>query len=139
MEKIDEMMGLSASNEEALSGLPVYQLSALVNKLIEFRIEQNVTQETLAAKTGLKQSAIARFEAGLTIPRADTLFRYAAGVGAVIQGFLPKDKRIEYFLLSGGMKNDNYALYGKVATVTHQTFHTQPISIPDPYSSSEVN
>lgn len=95
MEKIDEMMGLSASNEDALSSLPVYQLSALVNKLVEFRIERNITQEMLAAKTGLKQSAIARFEAGLTIPRADTLFRYATGVGATIQGFLLGDKKYE--------------------------------------------
>ena len=45
--------------------------------LIAARIEAGLTQRAMAAQLGVKQSALARWEAGGTMPTLDTLFRLA--------------------------------------------------------------
>lgn len=45
----------------------------IVAQLVQRRLELNLTQNELANKTGLKQSAIARLESEKAIPRLDTL------------------------------------------------------------------
>ena len=40
---------------------PEYEL---ISQIIQFRIEQNITQQQLAEKTGIKQSNISRLESG---------------------------------------------------------------------------
>jgi len=42
---------------------PEYEL---ISQIIQFRIEQNLTQEELANKTGIKQSNISRLESDLS-------------------------------------------------------------------------
>lgn len=65
----------------------------LVRFLVKTRKERNMTQEAVAKMTGLKQSAIARFEAGTIIPRLDTLVKYAEAVGVDIFE-VPQDQPI---------------------------------------------
>jgi transcriptional regulator with XRE-family HTH domain len=45
--------------------------------LVSARIESELTQRDLAQRLGVKQSALARWEAGRTMPTLDTLFRVA--------------------------------------------------------------
>jgi transcriptional regulator with XRE-family HTH domain len=45
--------------------------------LVTARIEGGLTQRDLALRLGVKQSALARWEAGQTMPTLDTLFRVA--------------------------------------------------------------
>lgn len=53
----------------------------LIEKIIEKRIMENLTQKELADKTGLKQSAISRLESGNYNPSLDFLNRIAKGMG----------------------------------------------------------
>ena len=45
--------------------------------LIMARVEAGITQREMAERLGVKQSAVARWEAGETMPTLDTLFRVA--------------------------------------------------------------
>jgi HTH-type transcriptional regulator / antitoxin HipB len=45
--------------------------------LIAARIDAGLTQRAMAERLGVKQSALARWEAGATMPTLDTLFRLA--------------------------------------------------------------
>jgi len=56
----------------------------LVKKLAEARIEQNLTQQDLAEKAGVKQSHLSRFESGKHTPSWDFVHRVAYGLGKTI-------------------------------------------------------
>ena len=45
--------------------------------LVEARLDAGLTQCAMAQRLGVKQSALARWEAGDTMPTLDTLFRLA--------------------------------------------------------------
>lgn len=49
--------------------------------LIKARLERGLTQRAMAEKLGVKQSALARWEAGETVPTLSTLFRVAQVLG----------------------------------------------------------
>ncbi|SFV03805.1 helix-turn-helix domain-containing protein [Alicyclobacillus macrosporangiidus] len=49
----------------------------LIGALVMRRKSIGLTQEELAKRTGLKQSAVARLESGNTVPKLDTLIRVA--------------------------------------------------------------
>jgi len=53
----------------------------IVSKIIKRRAELNITQRSLAEKSGIKQSAIARLEKLDVIPRIDTLERVLRPLG----------------------------------------------------------
>ena len=53
----------------------------LINRLVGERIRQGLTQEELAQKAGLKQSAVARMENVKSIPRLDTILKVANALG----------------------------------------------------------
>ena len=57
----------------------------LLKATIEARKKANMTQEDLSKKTGIKQSAIARFESGKQSPNTDTLFKILAALGCTIE------------------------------------------------------
>lgn len=59
-------------------------VSDLVERLIEIRKEKGITQKEVAKYMGVNQSAIARFENMLVIPKANTLFLYADAIGEKI-------------------------------------------------------
>lgn len=44
-------------------------------RIKELRLEKNYTQEALAAKAGINQTALSRIECGLTLPDAGLLIR----------------------------------------------------------------
>ena len=57
----------------------------LLKATIEARKKANMTQEDLSRKTGIKQSAIARFESGRQLPNTDTLFRILEALGCTLE------------------------------------------------------
>ena len=57
----------------------------LIEKIIEIREEKGVTQKELAEMTGLKQTAISRFETSKTIPRLDTILKLITPLGYKLQ------------------------------------------------------
>ena len=52
-----------------------------IRAIIGARTERNMTQEDLAAVTGIRKSNIDRIESGISSPTIDTLARLAAGLG----------------------------------------------------------
>lgn len=60
------------------------ELSRIIIKLVETRVENGYTQRELAQKCGIKQSAIARMESMKTIPRLDTIIRIAHALNIAI-------------------------------------------------------
>lgn len=54
---------------------------ALANRIIQIRLQQNLTQQELAAKAGLKQSAVARLESGNSDARFSTVYRVGRALG----------------------------------------------------------
>jgi len=56
-------------------------VSKLVAEVIERRLELGLSQRDLAALSGVKQPAIARFETLGTIPRLDTLIKIMKALG----------------------------------------------------------
>ncbi|MDR1916198.1 MAG: helix-turn-helix domain-containing protein [Synergistaceae bacterium] len=55
-----------------------------IEAIIAARIEQNLTQEELARKTGIRQSNISRIENGNCSPTVATLQQIANGVGKTL-------------------------------------------------------
>jgi transcriptional regulator with XRE-family HTH domain len=53
-------------------------------KLIKARVRKNYTQNELAERTGLKQSAIARIENYGSLPRIDTAYKIAEALESEI-------------------------------------------------------
>lgn len=54
-------------------------------KIIAARMDLGWTQRKLAEECGLTQSAIARFESGVTVPRMDTLVRLMTPLGLYLR------------------------------------------------------
>lgn len=57
----------------------------LVATIIKRRQELGLTQRQLAYKTGIKQSAIARFESLGAVPRIDTLCKLSKSLGLEVK------------------------------------------------------
>ncbi len=76
------------NNIQALSDLEKEEIrltAELVAKIIERRAEIGWTQRQLAEESGVKQSAIARFESLAVVPRIDTLYRLLKPLGLKIK------------------------------------------------------
>jgi len=76
------------NNIQALSDLEKEEIrltAELVAKIIERRAEVGWTQRQLAEESGVKQSAIARFESLAVVPRIDTLYRLLKPLGLKIK------------------------------------------------------
>ncbi len=57
---------------------PEYEV---IRALVSARLEQNLTQEQLAQRTGIRQSNISRIESGTCSPTIATLQQLANGMG----------------------------------------------------------
>lgn len=58
---------------------------AIIKQLKADRIAQNLSQQEIAQRTGIKMQNISRLERGLVVPKADTLIRYAQALGGSFQ------------------------------------------------------
>ena len=56
----------------------------LIEALIKARVQKNMTQEKLARKIGVAQSALARFESGRINPRLSFLKKVTHGLGLTL-------------------------------------------------------
>jgi DNA-binding XRE family transcriptional regulator len=54
----------------------------VIEKLIQMRLKQGLSQQALAKKIGTKQSAISRFESGNYNPSLNFLYKMADGLNA---------------------------------------------------------
>ena len=63
----------------------IEQLADLTAFVIKERLKSNLTQQALADKAGLKQSAVARFESFGAVPRIDTLCKLAKALGLKVK------------------------------------------------------
>lgn len=67
--------------EEERSAIEVSsKVADIILALIEERVKKGLTQQQLADKCGMKQSAIARMESIESIPRLDTIIRVATAL-----------------------------------------------------------
>jgi len=57
----------------------------IIRQIIKARLELHLTHQDLAARTGLRQSNISRFEHGNYNPSLDFLEKMAAGLGKTIR------------------------------------------------------
>ena len=56
-----------------------------IRAVIAARIENNITQEELAQRTGIRQSNISRIDSGAVSPTIETLARLASGLGKTLK------------------------------------------------------
>jgi len=56
---------------------PQYEI---IRELIRYRIENNISQQQLAIKTGISKSNISRFESGKHSPSMKMIYRIAEGL-----------------------------------------------------------
>lgn len=83
---IDELFGIDINDDvQRLAIAQVESDSDLLDDLIAERVRQRLTQEDLAARMGVTQSAIARIESGDRDPRLATLGRYAHALGVLVR------------------------------------------------------
>lgn len=61
------------------------QCSAFIDRLIEQRHRQGMTQKQLAQAAQLTQSVIARLESKKAVPQLDTLIRVASALGCRVE------------------------------------------------------
>lgn len=59
-----------------------------MNRIKEKRLALNITQEELAEKLCIKQSAVAKWENGEAMPRADKLLKLARILGCTVDDLL---------------------------------------------------
>lgn len=60
------------------------QMTTLVRKLKEIRVNKGITQAQVAAAVRTSVSAVAKFESGANSPLLKTVYRYAAAIGVVV-------------------------------------------------------
>ena len=70
------------------------QCAAIIDKLIERRHDQGMTQKELAQAASLTQSVIARLESKKVMPQLDTLVRVAAALGCALE-IVPSNRGAE--------------------------------------------
>lgn len=68
------------SEEKKIRAAIESKIVDVIKMLIDKRVELNITQKELANRIGMKQEAIARFEAIKVIPKIDTIFKIAMGL-----------------------------------------------------------
>lgn len=90
---------------------------SLINKIINARKEQNISQRELAKKCGLLQPALARIESFKTIPKINTLIKIAECVNLSIEALDEQQK-------------NSYLEVSRIASVVMQiTYETRSTSM----------
>lgn len=82
MSDIDELLKEQLKDEDFSKAWDDTELEYQIKRmLIAARLEQNMTQKELAAKSGVRQSNISRIEQGVCTPTIGTLKELARGLG----------------------------------------------------------
>lgn len=68
-------------------------METIVKALVQKRKEQGITQKSLAKRLGIAQATLSEFENEKTVPRLDTLERFASELGLEIQFALHQKNR----------------------------------------------
>ena len=84
MSEWSELVGGLQSVSEA-EKQRIKMMARLVESIVDRRKELGLTQEEVALRAGIRQSAVARLEGGGAIPRLDTLVTIAIGLGLDLQ------------------------------------------------------
>ena len=84
------------------------KIASIISKLIVARNNMNITQEELAKKCGLKQSAIARMENLNVFPRIDTIIRVANCLNVDV-GIREKESVDIYYHIDLSCENEQYS------------------------------
>ena len=84
MSEWSELVGGLQSVSEA-EKQRIKMMARLVETIVDRRKELGLTQEEVALRAGIRQSAVARLEGGGAIPRLDTLVKIAIGLGLDLQ------------------------------------------------------
>lgn len=85
MSELSALLGFNTSTRTSrLAREMVKSDRRLIGKLVQLRRQQRLTQEDLAGRMGVSQSAIAKFENGPGDPRLSTLRRYALALGVEV-------------------------------------------------------
>lgn len=80
---IDEMLGIDLTNPLDRDAVAMAENDErLLDELVAMR--KGLTQQQVADRMGISQSAVARIESGERDPRLSTIRRYALAVGAVV-------------------------------------------------------
>lgn len=80
---------MGKSPEGSWAGLP----SEVGRLLVEARLSVGLSQEALAARSGVSRATIAKIESGKIDPQLSTVYRLAAGLEVDLRSLLPADPR----------------------------------------------
>lgn len=84
MKEWSELVGSIQSVSEG-EKRKIEMVARLVESIVDRRKELGLTQDEVARRAGIRQSAVARLEGGSAIPRLDTLVKIAISLGMDIQ------------------------------------------------------
>ena len=84
MSEWSELVGGIQSVSEA-EKQRIKMVARLVESIVDRRKELGLTQDEVARRAGIRQSAVARLEGGSSVPRLDTLVNIAISLGLDIQ------------------------------------------------------
>ena len=92
MKKLDDFLDEQLRDSEFKKEYEALQPETeIIRTLIEARISQNLTQQQLAERTGVKQADISKLENGMRNPSLKLLQRLAEGMDMVLRiEFVPK-------------------------------------------------
>lgn len=83
---LDELLGIDHSDPtQELAERLVTADNRLLDDLVDLRKSRRLTQQQVADRLGVDQSAIARIESGDRDPHLSTLRRYALAIGAEVE------------------------------------------------------
>lgn len=85
-DELDELLGIDRDDPAQRLALDLVNSDdRLLRTLVAIRRDKNLTQSEIAARMGVTQPAVARFERPDSDPKLSTIRRYALAVGAVIE------------------------------------------------------
>lgn len=89
-------------------------ISKLINKIVEARIKMNLTQRDLEKISGVKQSAIARFETLQVIPKIDTILNLMYHLNIDLKLICNKDEQKVISSIPGSSNSDYKVIIFKI-------------------------
>lgn len=117
-EDFDEIVKSSMTDEEYERHILISKISA---DIIKLRLDKNWTQQELAEKSGLQQSAIARIESEGVLPSLSTLIKILKAFEACISIDPNKDEIIT--IESKNVKTDTNFITDIIEEMTNNSFY----------------